>query len=105
MTDIKEIIQSPIFAKQKKKLHKQQIKDLDESVKSVFNDPGIGDVKMGDLQGIRVYKFKSKKQQILLACEVIEFTLYLYTVGSHENFCRDLKKVPAALNLPFASAP
>jgi len=92
MTDIKEIIQSPVFAKQKKKLNKQQIKDLDEAVKSVFNDPKIGDMKVGDLQGIQVYKFKSKKQQILLAYEMIDFTLYLYTVGSHENFYRDLKR-------------
>ena len=92
MTDIKEIIQSPIFAKQKKKLHKQQIKDLDEAVKSVFNDPTLGNMKVGDLQGIQVYKFKSKKQQILLAYELIDSTFYLYTFGSHENFYRNLKK-------------
>ena len=49
-------------------------------------------MKVGDLQGIRVYKFKSKKQPILLAYEVIDATLYLYTFGSHENFYRDLKK-------------
>jgi mRNA interferase RelE/StbE len=92
MTDIKEIIQSPVFAKQKKKLHKQQIKDLDKAVKSVSNDPTIGDMKVGDLQGVQVYKFKSKKQQILIAYELIDSTLYLYTFGSHENFYRDLKK-------------
>jgi mRNA interferase RelE/StbE len=92
MTDIKAIIQAPIFAKQKKKLHKQQIIDLDEAVKSVSNDPSIGDMKVGDLQGIRVYKFIAKKQQILMAYEVIDATLYLYTFGSHENFYRDLKK-------------
>jgi len=92
MTDIREIIQAPIFAQQKKKLHKQQIIDLDEAIKSVFNDPTIGDMKVGDLQGIRVYKFKSKKQQILLAYEVIDSALYLYTFGSYENFYRDLKK-------------
>ncbi|MEA1933167.1 MAG: type II toxin-antitoxin system RelE/ParE family toxin [Thermodesulfobacteriota bacterium] len=67
MTNIKEIIQSPVFAKQKKKLHKQQIKNPDEAVKSVFNDPMIGNMKVGDLQGVQVDKFKSKKQQILLA--------------------------------------
>jgi len=39
MTDIKEIIQAPIFAKQKKKLHKKQIIDLDNAVKSICNDP------------------------------------------------------------------
>ncbi len=91
MTDIKEIIQSPVFAKQKKKLHKQQIKDLDKAVKSVFNDPTIGDMKVGALQGVHVYKFKSKKQQILLSYEVIDSMLYLYTFGSHENFYRYLK--------------
>ncbi len=92
MTDIKVIIQAPIFAKQKKKLHKTQIIDLDNAVKSICNDPTIGEMKVGDLQGIQVYKFKSNKQQILLAYEVINSTLYLYTFGSHENFYRDLKK-------------
>ncbi len=92
MTDIKEIIQAPIFAKQKKKLHKKQLMDLDDAVKSICNDPTIGDPKVGDLQDIRVYKYKSNKQQVLLAYEVINFTLYLYTFGSHENFYRDLKK-------------
>lgn len=92
MTDIKEIIQSPVFSKQKKKLHKQQIKDMDEAVKYIFNAPASGDMKVGDLQNIQVYKFKSSNQQILLAYEVIDSTLFLYTFGSHENFYRDLKK-------------
>jgi len=92
MTKITGIIQSPIFAKQKKKLHKQQIKDLDKVVKSIFNDPKIGDTKVGDLRGVQVHKYKSKNQQILLAYEVIDSTLFLYTFGSHENFYRDLKK-------------
>jgi len=92
MTDIKEIIQAPIFAKQKKKLPNKQIIDLDNAVKSICNDPTIGEMKVGDLQGIQIYKFKSNKQQILLAYEVVNSTLYLYTFGSHENFYRDLKK-------------
>jgi mRNA-degrading endonuclease RelE of RelBE toxin-antitoxin system len=92
MTDIKEIIQSPVFARQKKKLPKQQIKDLDETVKYIFNAPANGDMKVGDLQGIQIYKFKSSNQQILLAYEVIDSTLLLYTFGSHENFYRNLKK-------------
>ena len=92
MTDIKEIIQSPVFAKQKKKLHKQQIKDLDKAVKCIVSTPAIGHMKVGDLQGIQVYKFKSNNQQILLAYEIIDSTLFLYTFGSHENFYRGLKK-------------
>jgi mRNA interferase RelE/StbE len=92
MTEIKEVIQSPVFAKQKKKLHKQQIKDLDGAIKYIFNTPAGGDMKVGDLQGIQVYKFKSNNQQILLAYEVVDSTLFLYAFGSHENFYRNLKK-------------
>lgn len=92
MTEIQEIIQSPTFARQKKKLHKHQIKDLDKAVKSIFQNPDIGDSKTGDLKRVQVYKFKSLNQQILLAYEIVESTLYLYTFGSHENFYRDLKR-------------
>jgi len=92
MTDIKDIIQSPVFFKKKKKLHKQQIKNLDKAVKYIFDDPTVGNMKVGDLQGIQVYKFKSNNQQILVAYEVVNLTLFLYTFGSHENFYRDLKK-------------
>ena len=66
MTEVKEIIQSPVFAEKKKKLHKQQIKDLDKAVKYILSAPTIGDMKVGDLQNIQVYKFKSNNQQILL---------------------------------------
>ncbi|MCG2750814.1 MAG: type II toxin-antitoxin system RelE/ParE family toxin [Desulfobacteraceae bacterium] len=92
MTNIKEIIQSPIFAKQKKKLHKKQIQDLDKAVKSVFNDPAIGEMKVGDLSDVQVFKYKSGNQQILLAYGIVDSTLYLYSFGSHGNFYRDLKK-------------
>jgi mRNA-degrading endonuclease RelE of RelBE toxin-antitoxin system len=92
MTNIIEIIQSPIFAKQKKKLQKKQIQDLDKAVKSIFNDPTIGDMKVGDLRDVQVYKYKSGNQQFLLAYEKVDSTLYLYSFGSHENFYRDLKK-------------
>ncbi|MEE8399589.1 MAG: type II toxin-antitoxin system RelE/ParE family toxin [Desulfobacterales bacterium] len=92
MTDIAEIVQSTIFARQKEKLHRQQISDLDKAVKSILDDPTNGDMKVGDLRGIRFHKFKSSRQQVLLAYEVIDSSLYLYTSGSHENFYRDLKK-------------
>ncbi len=92
MTQLREIIQSSLFARQKKKLHKPQIKDLDHAVKTIFENPAIGDPKVGDLQGVRVYKFKSRGQQMLMAYEALEPVLYLYTVGSHENFYRELKR-------------
>ena len=77
MTGINQVIQSPVFTNQKKKLHKHQIKDLDMAVNHIFSTPRTGDMKVGDLQGIQVYKFKSNNQQILLAYEVIDLTLFL----------------------------
>ena len=92
MSQIEEVIQSPISAKQKKKLQKNQIKKLDEAIKTIMADPKIGNAKYGDLQGVRVYKYKLGNNQILLAYEIIDSTLYLYTFGSHQNFYRELSK-------------
>ena len=92
MSRIEEVIQSPIFAKQKKKLKKNQIQKLDEAIKTIMADPKIGNAKSGDLQGVRVYKYKLRNNQILLAYEIFDSTLYLYTFGSHQNFYRELSK-------------
>ena len=92
MGNISKIIQSPTFAKQKKKLKKNQIKKLDEAIKTIISNPGIGDLKKGDLQGIMVYKYKVGNNLILLAYEIEGSTLYLYSFGSHQNFYRELSK-------------
>ena len=92
MTDIAGIIQSPLFAKQKEKLHKQQIQELDKAIKAILKEPSKGKQKKGDLKGVQVYKFKLNSQLVLIAYGVIGTILYLYTFGSHENFYRGLKK-------------
>ncbi|MCI5161386.1 MAG: type II toxin-antitoxin system RelE/ParE family toxin [Candidatus Electrothrix sp. AX5] len=92
MSQIAEVIQAPLFAREKKKLNKTQRKKLDEAVKTIMTDPSVGRAKSGDLQGVRVYKYKLGNKQILLAYEVVDTTLYLYTFGSHENFYRNLSK-------------
>ena len=92
MGKISEIIQSPTFAKQKKKLKKNQIRKLDEAIKAILANPNIGDIQKGDLQGIRVYKYKIGNNLILLAYEIEGSTLYLYSFGSHQNFYRELSK-------------
>ena len=89
---IKEVIQSPLFGRQKKKLPKDQIRHLDKIVRTIMRNPEAGTMESGDLQGVRVYKFRMGGIQILLAHEVSEYTLHLYTFGSHENFYRKLKK-------------
>jgi mRNA-degrading endonuclease YafQ of YafQ-DinJ toxin-antitoxin module len=87
-----KILQTPTFARQVKKLHKNQKKDLDKAVESVSIDPLLGEMKKGDLVGVRVYKFKMIDQLTLLAYQFENNEiLILLMLGSHENFYRDLK--------------
>jgi len=92
MNQPNEIIQSPLFVKKKKRLHKNQIKDLDEAVRKIVQAPERGILKVGDLSEVWVDRFKSMNSAILLAYEVIESSIFLYTFGSHQNFYRELKK-------------
>ncbi|HEV2601015.1 MAG TPA: type II toxin-antitoxin system RelE/ParE family toxin [Candidatus Babeliales bacterium] len=87
------ILQTPTFKSQVKKLHKNQKCDLDIAIQAICKDPSIGDGKKGDLGGVRVYKFKMNKQLTLLAYTAVydELQLILLALGSHENFYRDLK--------------
>ncbi|MBW2116132.1 MAG: type II toxin-antitoxin system RelE/ParE family toxin [Deltaproteobacteria bacterium] len=82
MTGINEVIQSPLFGRQKKKLKKNQVKFLDDAIHKIMDAPELGEQKIGDLMGVRVFKFRMGKDQILLAYEILEKT----------NFYRDLKK-------------
>ena len=92
MTKINEVIQSPLFVKQKKKLHKKQICTLDEAIRDILADPELGKAKSGDLKGVMIYKVRFENDQILLAYECIDQTIYLLTFGLHENFYQTLKK-------------
>ncbi len=49
---------------------------------------------MGDLAALRVFKFRSNGQLYLLGYMLDETIrlIYLESVGSHENFYRDLKR-------------
>ncbi len=87
------VIQANEFARVVKKLPRQHKLELDEAVKAVMADPLLGEAKVADLAGVRVYKFKLNKQLALLGYEYDgeTVTLYLLKLGSHENFYRDLK--------------
>jgi mRNA-degrading endonuclease RelE of RelBE toxin-antitoxin system len=91
------VLASPSFARVAKKLHAKDKKIVDEAVKSLANDPTIGEEKRGDLLGVFVYKFKMNHQEILLAYElspnkVTPQTLVLLGIGPHENFYTQLKR-------------
>lgn len=89
-----QIVQTKTFERSIKKLHSNQKKDLDETIKQVITDPHRGTPKKGDLAGTSVYKFEMVNQLALLAYTFDEnsHTLILLALGSHENFYRDLKK-------------
>ncbi|MEO5328880.1 MAG: type II toxin-antitoxin system RelE/ParE family toxin [Magnetococcus sp. THC-1_WYH] len=88
------ILQSRSFNNAVKRLHANQKRDLDEAVRAIAADPVIGEAKVGDLAGVRVFKFKMTHQLTLLAYEYEEAgdVLKLLALGSHENFYRDLKR-------------
>ncbi len=88
------VVQTLAFKKAVKKLKKNQKDALDDAINTIMGDVNIGQVKKGDLAGVRVYKFKMVKQEMLLAYhfEGNTLVLTLLGLGSHENFYRDLKR-------------
>lgn len=88
------ILVTPTFERALKKLHRQQKADLDAAVRAIATDTEIGEAKVGDLAGIRVYKFRMGNLLCLLSYRVLDTdTIKLLTFGSHENFYRDLKRL------------
>jgi len=65
--------------------------EIDEQVKAIMENPEVGELKKGDLKGIRVLKLKYNRQLYLLSYEMKESALNLYLIGSHENFYSKLK--------------
>ncbi len=76
-----------------KKLHNNCKADVIKAIDVIKEDPLVGQLKKGDLAGVRVYKFRMVNQLTLLAYvyDDLSNTVTLYDVGPHENFYRDLK--------------
>ena len=88
---MRKLLQTPTFAKNKKKLHKNQLPELDSAIKSIYEDPYIGEQKKGDLASVFVYKCKITKQLFLIAYQFNDSEIILLSFGSHENFYKELK--------------
>lgn len=86
-----EIRQMPVFKKVYKKLPSTHKSIVNEAVRTIVNNPEIGEEKKGDLAGVYVYKFKISHQQFLLAYEWDPALRVLLALGVHENFYRDLR--------------
>jgi len=85
------VIQSPQFERKIKKFNKNQKSDLDEQIRKIMKNPGIGEEKKGDLKGVFVYKFRLLNIQYLLSYRFHQGNIELITIGPHENYYRDLK--------------
>ena len=94
MTKVTTVLQTPSFKKTVKKLKLNQKKELDAAIKVLMAKPTLGEIKKGDLAFLRVYKFKMNKQLTLLGYSYNDgaLTLELMTLGTHENFYRDVKR-------------
>jgi len=87
-----KIFQSPTFYRFVKKIEKRFKAEIDKQVKIIEADPEIGEQKKGDLQEIRVQKFKFSNCLYLIAYRVFDEEIELVMISTHENFYRDLKK-------------
>jgi mRNA-degrading endonuclease RelE of RelBE toxin-antitoxin system len=86
-----KIFQSSSFGKKVKKLKKKEKSELDNAIREIVNNPSIGAEKKGDLRGVFVHKFKISNSEFLLSYRIVGEDLELITIGSHENYYRDLK--------------
>jgi mRNA-degrading endonuclease RelE of RelBE toxin-antitoxin system len=89
-----KLIATPRFLRETKKLFPPEKAALDEAVRSIAENPELGEMKRGDLAGVRVHKYRLNAQQPLLAYRVApeEDAIKLLSFGVHENFYRDLKR-------------
>jgi mRNA-degrading endonuclease RelE of RelBE toxin-antitoxin system len=94
LVEITKIVQTPTFNKTVKKLKENQKSCLDDAIKVLIKNPNSGTQKSGDLSYLLVYKFKMVKQEVLLGYSYQDGSviLELLSLGSHENFYRDIKK-------------
>ena len=87
------------FAQFVKKVSKPFQLAIEIRVTEVCNNPKLGQQKLGDLQGVFVYKFRFNAQEYLMAYQ-FEYEMNtlkiiwidFYQIGSHENFYTQLKK-------------
>ncbi len=89
-----QVIQENRFRRVYKKLHTNELRDVNNAIKIIVDNPFIGEKKIGDLSWLYVYKFKMVGQLMLLGYMITEDNEIILTfvdMGTHENFYRDLK--------------
>ena len=87
-----KIFQSRSFAQKVKRIPKQDKEALDEEIRTIAENPSLGEEKKGDLRGVFVHKFKLMNTHYLLAYRKVGEDLELIMIGPHEKDYRDLKQ-------------
>lgn len=82
------------FKQAAKRLHANQRAALEEAIQALQANPMLGDLKIADLAGVRVYKFYMLHLLVLLAYSYNEQRdeMVLLYFASHGNFYEKLKK-------------
>ncbi len=85
---IVELFQKPTFRRVYKKLQTNTRLATDDAIRDFIENPATGEIKIGDLSGIRVHKFKAMGQLMLLGYSYDESgeELTLLAIGTHQNF-------------------
>jgi len=91
LADVMNIYQSKSFENKVKKFNNTQKIALDVEIKKIISEPEIGTEKKGDLKGVYIHKFKIKATLYLLSYRLTHDGIELITIGSHENYYRNLK--------------
>lgn len=86
-----KIIQSRSFERKVKKFSKAQKSQLDLAVMEILYNPGIGELKKGDLKEVLIHKFYIGSTMYLLAYAHSSGKLELIMIGPHENYYKELK--------------
>lgn len=89
-----EVYLSRRFEKYFDSLTDQEQKEVDDQIELIMDNPEIGERKKGNLDFLRVHKFRMNNQQYLLGYSWVEqkVEIYLLSMGSHENFYDDQKR-------------
>lgn len=83
-----KIVQTGTFSRTVKKLHKKEKATVDQAIRKLAMDAGIGAMKKSALAGVPVYKFKVYDKQHLLAYRYDKKSdgITLLALGSHEKY-------------------
>ena len=87
--------QTSRFSRLYKKLGKRQLVALHDAMDLVMKNPQTGQQKVGDLSNLYVFKYKLGSEDWLLGYtfQSNKKVITWHSIGQHENFYRDTKKI------------